>query len=306
MSVVRVVRFLAVGRAAPRLAGLGSACSQNARLSQEIRFRTSTDRRCACAPFPTATFAFSSGERDGFPIVAIVNIALANYDCRGDYPWLVELEILAAEADARGMPALEEIEELNAVEERLQQALSPARAHFIARQTWNGRRMLDFYLADGPAARERVVALIQQGALRRGVTVQISRDDSWATWMPTLVRMCEPATDPGARGEEFEQSLLVRIPLVGSEFGSDEEQEAVLALADVLSEIAADSKVGKFDGYEFGEAEALLFAYGDDADALFASFEPALRGAPVARGAVITKRYGPADDTSARNETVAL
>ena len=134
---------------------------------------------------------------------------MAGYDRCRDFPWLVELEILAANTDDRGWPTLEEVDHLNAIEERLQEAISPADARFIARQTWNGRRMLDFYVADGPAARQRVSTLAQQGAFTRKVTVQTSKDDAWTTWMPTLIRMSQPATDVAAGSEEFEQAVLL-------------------------------------------------------------------------------------------------
>jgi hypothetical protein len=260
----------------------------------------------ALAQFPAPKFQFSCGERDGFPAVALINTALARYERCRDFPWLVELVILAKEADTRGMPTLEELDHLNATEQQLQEALSPLGTHFIARQTWKGRRMVDFYVADGPAARQLVGTLAGQGGLARSVTVEISRDDNWTTWMPTLIRMCGPATETIASSEEFEQEVLVRIPLRGGQFGSDEEQQAVLALVDDLSAIAAGSGVGKFDGYEFGNSEAMLFAYGADADALFVSLEPTLRSAPVARGAVITKRYRRPDDAEAREDTVTL
>jgi hypothetical protein len=122
--------------------------------------------------------------------------------------------------------------------------------------------------------------------------------------MPTLVRMCGPAEGVPA-GEGFDQEVLVRIPLSG-QFGSDEEQVAVMALADELTAIVAGAGTAEFDGYEFGDSEATLFAYGADADELFALLEPALRAAPLACGAVVTKRYGRADDPSAREETMRL
>jgi hypothetical protein len=253
-------------------------------------------------PLPTPSFAVSTGERDGLPIVAVINAALAHYAGCGDFPWLVELEIVARDTDDRGLPTLEEVDQLNAIEERLQESLGSLGSHFIARQTWNGRRLLDFYVADGPAAQKTIDALIKQRAFPRRLTVQVSRDDDWSTWMSTLVRMCEPAAQTYAATEH---SLLVRIGL-GEEFGSDEEQEAVLALADALAAILANSEAGEFDGYEFGNGEAALFAYGDDADALFDALEPLLRRSVAARGALITKRYGPADDDDAREETFTL
>jgi hypothetical protein len=257
----------------------------------------------ASSTFPAARFEISAGERDGLPAVGILNVALAEYsDCQ-QYPWLVEIEILAKELAERGMPTMEEVDQLNAVEERLQEHLAERKAHFIARQTWNGRRMLDFYVADGPTVQRHFDQLIRQNDFSRTFSVRISQDADWDVWMPTLMRMNQPAQDCGV---QYNQSLLVPIPLGGGEFGSDEEQEAVLELADTLSDVIAESGVGEFDGYEFGNFEALLFAYGNDADALLATMEPTLKNSPVAKQASITKQYGMTDEESTREETVEL
>jgi hypothetical protein len=164
--------------------------------------------------------------------------------------------------------------------------------------------MIDFYVSDGPSSRQRIATLVDEGALARTVTVQVSRDETWATWMPTLVRLCEPA-DSDAETDDFDHELIVEIPLSG-EFGSDAEQDAIMALAEEISAITADSDAATFDGYEFGDGTATLYAYGRDADAMFDAFEPVLRASRAARRATITKRYGRADDPAAREETVTL
>jgi hypothetical protein len=58
------------------------------------------------------------------------------------------------------------------------------------------------------------------------------------------------------------------------------------------------------DGYEFGDGAATLFAYGANADELFAVLEPVLRQSPICRGAVVTRRYGRAGDEAAAEDTV--
>ena len=259
------------------------------------------------ASYPVPCFALSCAEREGLPVVAVINAALAGYvNCR-DFPWLVEVQIRATQSDDRGLPTVEEVEQLNAIEERIEAALAAEGAHFVARQTWSGRRMLDYYVADGATARRQIGTFVEEGAFARPVTVQTSRDDSWKTWMPTLVRMGQPPIEKDAAGSpELGEAVFVRIPLAGGEFGSDDEQEAVLALSDALTEILADSETGVFDGYEFGGGAATLFAYGADADALFAALEPALRAAPVTCGAVITKRHGTAHNDTDGEVTVAL
>jgi hypothetical protein len=252
--------------------------------------------------YPAPDFIFTTGELDGSPVVAVINAGLAGYEHCREFPWQVQLTIHATETDEQGLPTVEEADQINATEERLHEALAPLGAHLVARQTLQGRRLVDFYVTDAPEARQRVEQLVRAGTLPRQVTLNASRDDDWAIWMPTLLRICPPA-GVATHADAFDQAVLVRIPLHGGEFGSDEEQQAVFELADKLAEIAADADA-EFDGNEFGNGEATLFAYGRDADRLFAALEPALRRASVARGATIVRRYGSHDD--ARQETITL
>ena len=64
----------------------------------------------ANAPFPTAAFSVSTGERDGKPVVGLINVALAGYEHCREFPWLVEIEILAHNPDERGLPSADEVE----------------------------------------------------------------------------------------------------------------------------------------------------------------------------------------------------
>lgn len=58
-----------------------------------------------------------------------------------------------------------------------------------------------------------------------------------------------------------------------------------------------EALVGEVDGNEFGGGEAVVFAYGPDADALFEVMEPVLRGLPF-RPAYVVLRRG--DDSASR------
>lgn len=102
-----------------------------------------------------------------------------------------------------------------------------------------------------------------------------------------------------------EHALIVHFSLSDDGFGRPEEREAFFALEDALIAAFEAAGVGEFDGNEFGPGEAVIYAYGSDADALFETMEPHLR-AFDARPAFCVLRYGQASDANGRERRVAL
>jgi hypothetical protein len=102
-----------------------------------------------------------------------------------------------------------------------------------------------------------------------------------------------------------EHAVITHLPLSGDEFGTDEERAAVFELeARIESAVAAVG--GEHDGNEFGDGEAVLYTYGPDADVLFNAIGECLPDFPLQPGAYAVKRYGAADDPTAREERVSL
>lgn len=99
--------------------------------------------------------------------------------------------------------------------------------------------------------------------------------------------------------------MIVHYSLAGGDMGTTAERETVFALEDRLIAAIEATASGEFDGNEFGGGEAVLYAYGADAEALFAAMEPTLRGFP-ARPAYATLRFGHASDASAPERRVDL
>ncbi|MEV5607274.1 hypothetical protein [Streptomyces sp. NPDC052225] len=112
------------------------------------------------------------------------------------------------------------------------------------------------------------------------------------------------AADGGAEGS-VEHAVIARYKLTGDGFGEPGDRAAVRAAQNLLAEAIERVDVGEFDGNEFGDGEAALFAYGPDADALFAVMAPVLRDLPF-RPANVVLRYGPASDPSASERRVEL
>jgi hypothetical protein len=102
-----------------------------------------------------------------------------------------------------------------------------------------------------------------------------------------------------------DHAVITHLPLSGDTFGTKEEREAVFAVEKRLMKAAAKLG-GEHDGNEFGEGEAVLYAYGPDADRLMDAVRDCLQGFAVRPGAYALKLYGRADDPSTREERVPL
>jgi hypothetical protein len=104
----------------------------------------------------------------------------------------------------------------------------------------------------------------------------------------------------------MEHAVIVHIKLDGGAFGADSERDAIESIEALLETAIATALVGEFDGDEFGGHECVLYAYGPDADRLFAVMQPILAAAPIVKGGYAIKRYGEAADSRAIERRVDL
>jgi hypothetical protein len=88
----------------------------------------------------------------------------------------------------------------------------------------------------------------------------------------------------GGTARSVEHAVIARYRLTDDGFGGPGDRAAVRAAQHLLTEAIERAGVGAFDGNEFGGGEVMLFAYGPDADALFAVMEPVLRDLPFRPG----------------------
>lgn len=99
--------------------------------------------------------------------------------------------------------------------------------------------------------------------------------------------------------------MLVDLRLSG-EFGSDAEWQRVNELEDELIAALEASGAGELDGNEFGGGGVTLFAYGPDADALFAAMHDLIVEFGPSQGSSATLRYGSPDDAETTERVVPL
>lgn len=107
------------------------------------------------------------------------------------------------------------------------------------------------------------------------------------------------------RPVSVEHAVIVHFNVSGDEFGEVQEREAIFALEEALIQAIDQAGVGEFDGNEFGGGQAVLYAYGPDADDLFAAMEPHVR-AFSARPAWCILRYGEATVPNAEERRIDL
>ncbi|MET7666260.1 hypothetical protein ACWGDS_41105 [Streptomyces sp. NPDC055059] len=100
--------------------------------------------------------------------------------------------------------------------------------------------------------------------------------------MDALFDLPEPVTP--------EQAVIAHYCLSDEQYGSPAEREAIYNAERALSAAVADAGVGEVDGNEFGGGEAVLYAYGADAEALFKIMEPTLRSLPFRPAHVVLRR----------------
>ncbi|MET8221339.1 hypothetical protein [Streptomyces hirsutus] len=102
--------------------------------------------------------------------------------------------------------------------------------------------------------------------------------------MDTLFDLPEPETP--------EQAVIAHYRLSDDEYGSRAERKAIFDAERAMAVAVAKAGVGEVDGNEFGGGEAVVYAYGADAEALFKVMEPTLRSLPFRPAHVVLRRGG--------------
>ncbi|MFF4798691.1 hypothetical protein ACFY1U_09770 [Streptomyces sp. NPDC001351] len=88
-----------------------------------------------------------------------------------------------------------------------------------------------------------------------------------------------------------EQAVIAHYRLSDDQYGSRSERQAIFDAERAMTAAVEGAGAGEVDGNEFGGGEAVLYAYGADAEALFKVMEPTLRSLPF-RPAYVVLRQG--------------
>jgi hypothetical protein len=87
-----------------------------------------------------------------------------------------------------------------------------------------------------------------------------------------------------------EQAVIAHYRLSDGQYGSSAEREAVYDAERAMASAVEEAGVGEVDGNEFGGGEAVLYAYGANAEELFKVMEPTLRSLPFRPAHVVLRR----------------
>ncbi|WP_247706180.1 hypothetical protein [Streptomyces liliiviolaceus] len=91
-------------------------------------------------------------------------------------------------------------------------------------------------------------------------------------------------------GGDEEHAVIAHFRLAGGGFGDADQREQIYEAERAMEAAVEKAGVGEIDGNEFGGGEAVVYAYGPDADALFKVLEPTLRSLPFRPAHVLLRR----------------
>jgi hypothetical protein len=127
----------------------------------------------------TGTFSGLQGEKDGHPLVAIIDSSLRDKKARTGFPWFLSISTPLKDPTADGLPTNQEASDLNDWEDLLEKNyLQGCRFVYVGRVTWNGTRQLLFYL-DKPDCVEPKLKMFAHDSPKRVFDFQCQRDERW-------------------------------------------------------------------------------------------------------------------------------
>ncbi|WP_328937996.1 hypothetical protein OG288_20120 [Streptomyces tauricus] len=91
-------------------------------------------------------------------------------------------------------------------------------------------------------------------------------------------------------GADEEHVVIAHFRLARDGFGNADQREQIYEAEQAMQAETEQAGVGEVDGNEFGGGEAVVYAYGPDADALFKVLEPTLRSLPFRPAHVLLRR----------------
>ena len=112
-------------------------------------------------------------------------------------------------------------------------------------------------------------------------------------------------TDTDTNPSAAEHSVIAHFRLAETGFGDSRQRATVRGYEKLLAQAVEQARVGQIDGNEYGGGRVALYAYGPDADALYAVMEPLLRQIPF-RPAHVFLRHGSASDPTAAEHRIDL
>ncbi|MDN3664100.1 DUF695 domain-containing protein [Algibacter miyuki] len=133
--------------------------------------------------------ALEASLKSGFPLLAVVNMDLLNWDSKASHPWIAEIELEYKGISANGMPDEATYELLNTIEDEIIQELKDADGYLnIGRQTAENVREVYFACADFRKPSKVFYQIQQKYSNRIKIEFDIYKDKYWQSFDRFLPR----------------------------------------------------------------------------------------------------------------------
>jgi hypothetical protein len=128
---------------------------------------------------PEAHYTLFNTTRRDLPEVICVNDALLAFEHHEIFAWHLSISIEAQELIENGMPSERESAILFEFGDRFESGLEGPNALFLARNTWNGHRILYFQVYDPEVANEFLQKVLEEKLPFRPWEYEMSHDPAW-------------------------------------------------------------------------------------------------------------------------------
>ncbi len=128
--------------------------------------------------FPKENISLMEGKIEGFPNLLVLNKALKFYEFTQNYPYLLNISLILKNIGNNGLPK-GNTDELYLIEDIIYQALpKKEQGHFVATETYNGKRELLYY-AQSEKLIDNILKLLPKDYFTCEVHYSIEYDPFW-------------------------------------------------------------------------------------------------------------------------------
>lgn len=134
---------------------------------------------------PEEEYALIEWKEEGLPVVALLNIALKDFEPKEVFSWHLSLIIDFEDLIDNGMPSVEEREIVDPFCDQLDEEIKAGgNALFLIRDTWNKTRRLIWRVYDPEIAHQHLQSINEYKLHPRNIDYDMEQDVEWerAKW----------------------------------------------------------------------------------------------------------------------------
>ena len=146
-------------------------------LTSFVKHKKST-RKISGQKFPKEDISLLEGKVEDLPTLLVVNQALKYYEFTKEFPYLFRFSLHLKNAGDNGLPT-GNTDEIYKVEDVIyQEIFKKEKGHFLATETYNGKREL-FYYVDSEESIEKALALLPEALQTCELSHEVNFDPFW-------------------------------------------------------------------------------------------------------------------------------